>query len=130
MNGVPRERRRLPRYVLPGGVRPDEDSLAPPIEILDIGAGGIRFETDRRLPPGHRIRFWFDYYVMVFRVQCEVTWARLNLEGAWEHGARFVDLSRSETVVVERYVQELHQALKEQGHPVPENFLDRSGDPD
>jgi hypothetical protein len=110
-------------------VRPDEDHLAPPIEILDIGAGGIRFETDRRIPPGHRVRFWFDYYVMAFRVQCEVAWTRLSLDGAWEHGARFVDLSRSETVVVERYVQELHQVLKEQGHPLPEEFLEHSGDP-
>ncbi len=59
MDGLAFERRRLPRYILPGGVRPEEDPTGPPFEILDIGVGGVRFETDRRLPPGHRLRFWF-----------------------------------------------------------------------
>lgn len=107
------ERRRLPRYILPGGVRPEEDPTAPPFEILDISIGGVRFETDRRLPPGHRIRFWFDYYDLEFRIQCEVAWARLSPEGAWEHGARFVDLSRADRTVISVYVEDLEQALDE-----------------
>ncbi len=113
MDGLAFERRRLPRYILPGGVRPEEDPTGPPFEILDIGVGGVRFETDRRLPPGHRLRFWFDYYLVEFRVQVEVAWARLTPLGAWEHGARFLGLARSERVVVEQYVEELQAALRE-----------------
>lgn len=101
------ERRRLPRILLPGGVRPDEDPHAPPIEILDISVGGIRYETDRRMPPGTRLWFWFDYFQVEFRATCEVAWAHLTDEGAWEHGARFVDLSPAEEKVVAVYVKDL-----------------------
>ena len=110
------ERRRLPRYDLPGGVRPEEDSKAPPFEILDLSVGGIRFETDRRFPPGHRVRFWFDYYVLEFRVECEVAWARLSPAGAWEHGARFCDLTRAEKTVIGAYVDDLEESLKRDAH--------------
>lgn len=106
------ERRRLPRYLLPGGVRPDEDPHAPPIEILDISNGGIRFETDRRMPPGGQLWFWFDYYALEFRARCEVAWAHLTEAGAWEHGARFVGLSPAEQKVVDVYVHDLNEALQ------------------
>lgn len=106
------ERRRLPRYLLPGGVRPDEDPHAPPIEILDISNGGVRFETDRRMPPGSQLWFWFDYYALEFRARCEVAWAHLTEEGAWDHGARFVGLSPAEQKVVDVYVHDLNEALQ------------------
>ena len=107
------ERRRLPRCILPGGVRPDEDPNSPPFEILDISEGGIRFETDRHLPQGHRLWFWFDYYVVEFRVQCEVSWSRLGRDGGWEHGARFVDTAPCELAILHMYVEDLQKALQE-----------------
>lgn len=105
------ERRRLPRYLLPGGVRPLEDPQAQPVQVLDFSIGGIRFESDLRSEPGTRLCFWFNFCDTRFRVHCEVAWSRPNPEGLWEHGAFFVDLVPSEHRVVGAYVEALEAAV-------------------
>lgn len=107
----PSDRRRVPRYLLPGGVRPTEDPHAPPVHVLDFSLGGLRFESIRPMEAGTRLSFWFDYFDSVFRVHCEVAWSRPAEGGAWEHGARFVDLTPSEQQVVGAYVAALEAAL-------------------
>lgn len=107
------ERRRLPRFLLPGGVRP-EDSNTIPLDVLDISVGGVRFESDKKLPPGTEIEFWFDYYYFEFKLSCQVTWTRLADNGAWEHGAVFGDLSRAERIVIADYVRDLHAITDKQ----------------
>lgn len=83
----------------------------PPFQVVDLSSGGVRFESDRRLPPGTRVAFWFDYYEVEFRVQAEVAWSHLMDGGGWEHGARFVGLSRAEQAIVDAYVDELSESL-------------------
>lgn len=104
------DRRRLPRFIIPGGVRAEDDPLLPPFDIVDISIGGVKFETGRMLPIGSQMMFWFDYYDFVFKIVCEIAWSKRTESGSCEHGARFRQLSRAEQIVIGAYVKDLHIA--------------------
>lgn len=107
------DRRRLPRIQVPGGVPVADEPHEPPFQVMDISSGGVKFHTDRRLPQGTRMAFWFDYFDLEFRVRADVAWSKLLEDGCWEHGARFVELTRAEQAVIDEYVRELEEVTSE-----------------
>ncbi len=107
-----KDKRRMPRIVIPGGITVDNSPNTPPIEVLDISEGGIRFTSGQKLPENHEVEFWFDYYDFCFKIKCRVAWFKHTPEGAWEHGALFVHLTRAQFLTVQAYVQDLKQMVE------------------
>ena len=112
MENNSKDKRRMPRIVIPGGISVDDSPNTPPIEVLDISEGGIRFTCGYKLPENYEVEFWFDYYDFAFKIKCRVAWFKHTPEGAWEHGALFVHLTRAQFLTVQAYVQDLKQMVE------------------